>query len=194
MALKGPTVSTVLLRSVRAHALGGKAKDVVDAVRRAAGIYSSAPTCNLALLARTSGATEKAIDDATLKKRSLVRVHAMRGSIHLMPREWVPHALALGKMKPIAHYAELAGIQVRAYAPLTERIEKLLADEPLTATEIRDALGPKAPDGTGLSSVLGRMGREGRIVRAGARETAKGQTFEYALMSDWMDLPEERPS
>ena len=92
----------------------------------------------------------------------------MRGSVYLVPRELVPHALALTPLKTLAHYAKLAGI------------EQIVADKPRTAAEIRDALGKKAPDGPGLSAILGRMNREGRIVRAGVRGGTSSQSYEYA--------------
>ena len=52
-AMKAPAIASVLQRAVRAHALGGRAASVVEAVRRAACVYGSAPTCHLSVLART---------------------------------------------------------------------------------------------------------------------------------------------
>ncbi len=53
MRTRGATVARVLQRAVRAHVLIAPAENVVDAVRRAAGVYGSAPTSHLSLLART---------------------------------------------------------------------------------------------------------------------------------------------
>lgn len=184
----------MLARSVRAHALGARAANVVDAVRRAAGVYGSAPTCHLSLQARTSGFTPGALEDAIHRTRDLVRVHAMRGSVYLMPREHVFHALALGRIRSIADYAKGAGIDVKQYAPLTARIEEIVAEKPCPAAGIREALGGAAPDGTGLSAILGRMGREGRIVRARVLGGARSQNYEYAHMAGWIGVPDERPS
>ncbi len=188
------TLADVLRRSVRAHALGGGAKDVVEAVRRAGFVYGSAPTCHLAVLARTRGHAPSDLDRAVVETRSLVRVRAMRGSVYLVPRDAVPHALALTPLRSVEHYAKVAGIAVSEFAPLTDRIARVLGAGPRTAAEIREALGGKAPAGPGLSAVLGRMGREARIVRAAVRGGARSQEYEYALMRDWIDLPDERPS
>ncbi len=187
-------LARVLARSVRAHALGGRAGTLAEAVRRAACVYGSAPTCHLSVQSRAGGYAPRALDDAVMRTRDLVRVRAMRGSVYLVPRDLVPHALELTAMRPVAHYAKLAGIEVREYAPLARRIEKVVGERPRTAAEIRDALGRKAPEGAGLSAILGRMGREGRIVRAEVRGGARSQSYEYARMADWMSLPEERPS
>jgi len=193
-AIKPLTLANVLRRAVRAHALGGRSATVVEAVWRAGFVYGSAPTCHLAVLARTASYKPSRFEDAIVKKRQLVRVRAMRGSVYLIPRELVPHVLCLTPLRPLEHYAKLAGLTVREFVPLTKRIEEIVAEKPRTAAEIREALGKKAPAGSGVSMILGRMNREARIVRAAVRGGARSQTYEYALMADWIDLPEERPS
>ncbi|MEO7652848.1 MAG: crosslink repair DNA glycosylase YcaQ family protein, partial [Bryobacteraceae bacterium] len=100
--MNGIEPAAILARSIRAHALGARAANVLDAVRRAAGVYGSAPACHLSVQARTSGFTPQALEQAIHRARALVRVHAMRGSIYLMPREHVFHALALGRIRSIA--------------------------------------------------------------------------------------------
>ncbi|MHC4077981.1 MAG: DNA glycosylase AlkZ-like family protein [Planctomycetota bacterium] len=193
-AIKRLSLASVLRRAVRAHALGGRAATVVEAVWRAGFVYGSAPTCHLAAVARTGAYTVANFRDAVVKHRELVRVRAMRGAVYLMPRELVPHALCLTPLRPPVHYARLAGISVRELAALARRIEQIVTNKPHTATEIREALGNKAPRGTGLSSVLAKMSREARIVRTAVRGGARSQAYEYARMADWIDLPEERPS
>lgn len=192
--VKPTTIATVLQRMTRAHALGGGAATVVEAVRRAACVYGAAPTCYLSVQARTRDHTPDALDAAILGTRDLVRVRAMRGSVYLMPRDLVPYGLALTTPVPLNTLETLAGIEAKAYAPLTDRIEQLLADRPRTVVEIREALGPGAPDGAGLSAIVDRMAREGRAVRARVRGSARSQSYEYARMADWMDLPAGRPS
>ncbi|HLF28461.1 MAG TPA: winged helix DNA-binding domain-containing protein [Anaerolineae bacterium] len=192
--MREPTLKRVLRRAVRAQALGGRAPTVVEAVRCAAGVYGAAPTCPLSLLARVRNYTPGDLDDAVLRTRELVRIPAMRGSIYLIPVDLAPHALALTPLRSVEHYAALAGIDVRSYPPLADRIEQALAEKPRTAAEIRVALGGKAPDSTGLTALLRRMSHEGRIVRARVRGGARSQSYEYARMADWIDLPDRRPS
>jgi winged helix DNA-binding protein len=188
------TLASVLRRSVHAHALGGGAASVLEAVRRAGFIYGSAPTSHLAVCVRTRGYAPGDLEEAVLRTRSLVRLRAMRGSVYLIPRELVPHALALTPLPPVEHYARLAGIPPLEVEPLTERIERILEKKALPAAGIREGLGKRAPTGDGLSAILGRMGREARIVRAGVRGGLQGHTYEYARMADWIDLPKERLS
>ncbi len=192
--MREPAIANILRRSVRAHALGGRAATVVEAVRRAAGVYGAAPTSHLSLLARTRGYKPDDLDEAVLRTRALVRVPAMRGSIYLVPADLVPHALALTPLRSVEHYTALAGITARAYAPLADRVEQVLAEKHSTAAEIRAALGRRAPDSTGLTALLRRMSHEGRIVRARARGGARSQSYEYARMADWIALPDDRPS
>jgi hypothetical protein len=180
------SIDRVLTRMVEAHALGGGAADVEAAVRRAACVYGSAPTCQLALQARTAGFSSRALDDAVLRARSLVRVRAMRGSVYLVPRPLLPSALALTTLHPTAHYAKMTGLGLRALETMAARIEALVAERPRTAAEIRAALGNKAPSGSALSELLGLLGRRGRIVRARVRGGARSQSYEYARMDDWL--------
>jgi hypothetical protein len=187
-------VGAVVRRSVRAHALGGRADGVVEAVRRAAGVYGSAPSSHLGLVVRARGYKPADLNDAVLRERVLVRVRAMRGSVYLVPRDLVPHALALTPQKTVEHYAKLAGIAVRDFAPLANRIEAIVGERPRTAAEIREALGERAPGGSGLTPILARMSREGRIVRATVRGSERSQSYEYARMKDWIDMPAEIPS
>lgn len=180
--------------STRAHALGGRARTPVEAVRRVAGIYGAAPTCHFSLVVRVRDYAPSQLDDAILRTRELVRVPAMRGSIYLMPRDLVPHALAITPTKGVVHITTASGITPAQYARLADRIETAVAGKPLVAADIRAALGRHAPDGAALTAVLRRMTHEGRIVRAAVRGGVRSQSFEYARMAEWIDLPQERPS
>jgi hypothetical protein len=51
------------------------------------------------------GYTPAAPDREVLEMRELVRVRAMRGTVYLMPKALVPHALAISLIKSIAEYA-----------------------------------------------------------------------------------------
>ena len=193
-ARRAPTVASVLLRSVEAHGLGGRTSGVSESVRRAAGVYGAGPTAHLALLARTRRYAAAMLENAVGRSRELVRMHAMRGSIYLMPRDWVPHALALTRAVSAEHYTRTVGITERGFAALAARIERAITERPRTASEIRAALGGSAPEGTGLTMVLGRLGREGRIVRTAVRGGLRSQSYEYASTTAWLGPPRERPT
>jgi len=189
--MKDFTIANILQRAIRAHALNQQADNVVEAVWRAAGVYGAAPTCHLSLLARTKGYTAADLDEAVMQTRTLVRVPAMRGSIYLLPPALVPHALALTRLPSVETYTRM---DIGSYATLTDRIEQIAAEKPGTGNEIRAALGEKAPKGEILRVVLRRMTHEGRIVRTRVRGGMSSQSYEYARMADWVNLPAERPS
>lgn len=184
----------ILRYAVHAQGIGGHASDAHEATMRAAGVYASAPTCQLALAIRTRDYKPSMLDHAVLTSRTLLRVPAMRGSIYLMPVEWVPHALVLTIVKPLYQYIEKLGISADAYPRLAQRIEETLADGPLPSTGIRAALGSNAPEGSTMGTILRLMTQEGRLVRAGVRGGARSQNYEYAVMSKWIKLPRKMPS
>ena len=187
------TLASVRLRAVEAHALGGRARDVTEAVRRAAGFYGAGPTAHLGLLARTRRYAPRMLDEAVGGSRALVRVHAMRGSVFLVPRDWVPHALVLAQNGAAEHDLWMAGVSERGFGALAGRIERIVAERPRTLSEIRSALGPLAPEGTALTLLLARLAREGRVVRGAARGL-RAQSFEYASAREWLGLRGVPPS
>lgn len=184
--------AAILARSLEAHALAARVPDVVTAVRRAAGIYGAAPTCHFGLALRVAGYTPAALDRAVLVDRSLVRVSAMRGSIYLVPRDLLPHALTLGRVRWSDRDIRNAGLSLDDYRRLVDQVGEVLAERPRTAAEIRKCLGDAAP--AQLSFMLGRMSRGGDIVRTRIRGGVRSQAFEYARMADWAPLPEVMPT
>ncbi|HYE76952.1 MAG TPA: crosslink repair DNA glycosylase YcaQ family protein, partial [bacterium] len=183
----------VLHRTVRAHALGRLAKDPVEAVRRAAGIYATPPSIHLGLALRVRDYQPTMLDRELLERRTLVRTPAVRGSVYVLPVDWVSAALTLTLVKPLITILATRGVSEPAYAKLADRIEATLADGHKSSAEIQAALGKHLPDELAISGVLRRMSHEGRIVRTKVRGGAKSQSYEYARMSDWVDLP-PRPS
>jgi Winged helix DNA-binding domain len=87
----------ILKRCVRAHGLSTPAASLEEAAQRAAGVYGSAPTCYLSTAVRTEGFQVDMMQDALIVRRSLVRIPAMRGSVYLLPRDFVPAGLAIAK-------------------------------------------------------------------------------------------------
>ena len=61
---------------------------------RCVGIYGVAPTCHLSALARMDDYRLTYLDRGLEEDRSLVRVRAMRGSVHILPYKVLEVALA----------------------------------------------------------------------------------------------------
>ena len=66
----------------RRQRLGRAAPDAATALREVVGVYSSHPSAPLSLHARC-----EALDAANFQALDAARLPAMRGSIHLLPRE-----------------------------------------------------------------------------------------------------------
>lgn len=187
-------IASVLARNVKAQALSSPAGSVVEAVRRAACVYGSAPTSHLALVLRTKGYKPADLDAAILKTRDVVRIRAMRGSVYLVPKELLPYGLAITKNGGVKHYAKISGLTEAQVLAAEDHIEAALEGKQLTAAEIRAAIGKNAPEGTVLTFLLGHMGREARIVRTAVRGGERSQSYEYARMSEWIKLPDVQPT
>lgn len=184
------TFDQIVRRAMSAHALGRRAPDIVSAVRRAAGIYGAAPTCHGALAARMRGYVPAALE-RSIAARELVRVAAMRASIYLVPRELLPHALALGRLHRNTLMSQLKVGDID-YAGLCDKVRAVLRDRAMTAAEIRHALGPQAH--ARMQLVLGVMSRDNSLVRTRIRGGVRSQSFEYAWLADWLPLPEVLPT
>jgi hypothetical protein len=176
------------------QALTAPARCIEDAVVAAAGVYGSAPTSHFSLAARVDGYTQAVLERALIEDRSLVRVPAMRSSVYLLPTNLAPYGLAMLAERNFDWFFKILEMPPADYRRLADRIEELLADGPLTTTDIRRTLGDAAPEGPRLTYVMRQMGNEGRVLKAGTRGGIRSQRYEYAAAKHWVDLPAERPS
>ena len=137
--------------------LGRAAPDAPTALREVVGVYSSHPSAPLSLWARSREFDFAAVDG--------LRLPAMRGSIHLLPRD-TAH-LAFGAVKVPA---SVEAARMRYFELTPERYEELrekvlaVAGEPRSSAELKKLVG----GGEEMRYVLGAMGREGQLVRVWA--------------------------
>src|SRR5947209_13973682 len=75
----------------------GKSKLLDPDSPRLLGIYGSAPTCYLSIIARVPGCTVKQIDEHIYQRRSLVRFRVMRGALFLVQARHVPTVIQASK-------------------------------------------------------------------------------------------------
>ena len=154
------------------------------------GVYSSHPSAPLSLRARARSFDAEAFR-ALDAGRLALRLPAMRGSIHLLPRETTHLAFRAVPEPPsgLRQRLRYSGIPEERYAGLRE-VVLARATEPMTARE----LGRELREGTGYDGsptlVLAGMAREDVLLRVGA-EGLGSNTLRYVAAQDWLggDLP-----
>ena len=169
--------------SYRRQRLGEeRAPDAESALRGVVAVYSAHPTAPLSLQARArsfGAAAFRRLDD----ERIALRVPAMRGSIHLLPRESAHLAFRATAVPAERHGWRLrdAGISDMEYRRLREEILEA-AREPRTARQLRADTGFEGP----LTQVLQTMTFEGTLLRVGA-ESLRSNAVRYVAADRWLD-------
>jgi Winged helix DNA-binding domain len=139
--------------------LGRAAPDAARALQDVIAVYSSHPSAPLSLHARA-----KKID---FHRLDVLRLPAMRQSIHLLPRATAHLAFhatpapASDRRKRMKHFK----LGDERYEQLRDEILKV-ATEPLTLPELRMAVGAEPEE---LKGVSAQMTRDAELVRIGAR-------------------------
>lgn len=146
--------------SYRQQLLGQRGAEPQATLRDVIGVYSSHPSAPLSLHARVRG-----LDAPAFRALRVLRLPAMRGSIHLLPRE-TAHLPFRALPEPPARSArrlEVFGLSAGRYAELRGRVLEL-ATSPRTARELRAGLGVEKE----MTGVVGQMTRDGELIRIGA--------------------------
>lgn len=169
----------------------GARSDLLSMVDRSVGLYGTAPTCYLSGLARLPGFAIEEFDRAVEVDRSLVRVRAMRYSVHVFPRDLLVVALGATRPENLESVERRARRLGDAYPGLAAKVEAALGDGPLPAADIRSRVDPDRDLGSDFSLLLGRMRAESRVVRATSTGGWRSNRHTYALWEDW--LPDVDP-
>jgi hypothetical protein len=141
--------------------LGRAASDAKTALSEVVAVYSSHPTAPLTLHARA-----KQFDAGAFRRLAVLRLPAMRKSIHLMPRK-TAHLPFRALPEPAADGAR----RLRNFKLSEERYDELrrqvrdAADKPASLQELRDATGAEPKE---LKGATAQMTRTGELVRVGA--------------------------
>jgi hypothetical protein len=156
---------------------------------RVIGIYATAPTCYLSLLARDPNFHFADLDDWMVRQRQAVRIRAMRYSNFIIPVRLLPavfQATNSALANPLKQMFKM-GVSESQYRELAAQIEQILDSRTLTAGEIKGALPPEmAALGPALSYAAPQMCAEGRLVRAKVRGGWKSDLYEYARLDRWL--------
>jgi hypothetical protein len=196
---------------------------VEEAARRLLGLHGTDPaTVVLSAWARTEPAPVSAIAAALVaaleSERSLVRVLAMRQTLHLVHRDDLPEVLSvyierLGppRRKTAQEFlvaASLCGEDSASalFDKICQRVLTALADKDLLSTELAEQVpelrgkmthnAGKAYGGTTTigGRLLDMMGAQGLIVRARTKGGWRSSTCSWARMESWAPLPRPLPA
>jgi hypothetical protein len=141
--------------------LAQAAPDAAQALQDIIAVYSSHPSAPLSLYARAS-----AMDGDAFRRLDVLRLPAMRMSIHLLPRATAHLAFHATPAPPSDRKKRMKHFKFteERYHELRHQILEA-ATTPLTVPDLREAVGA-APEE--LKGVSAQMTRDGELVRVGA--------------------------
>ena len=163
--------------------------DLLRVVDEAVGVYGTAPTCYLSALARKQDLTLAEFNGA-VEQRQLVKVRAMRYSVHTFPVELLGVAAAATRSlvrRTNPYRKRLEG----RYDELLKGLESALAEGPRPAVDIRARMDPERELGDLFNVLLGMAAARFKIVRTTTTGSWRSDRFLYARWGDW--LPECDP-
>ena len=128
-------------RMKRQHLLDRAAPaDLVAVVRRMCGLHAQVmSSVELALAARIDGLTREAVQEALWQHRTLVKLWAMRGTLHVLPAADL--GLWLGGLSSYAQGWPMYGMADPISLQLAELVGRALRDNVLTRAELGTAVG-----------------------------------------------------
>ncbi len=156
------------------------AAGIVQVTDDVVGLHATSPTTPYLLLhERIRGFGFADLEDAVYKRRDLVRLKAMRGTVFLLSRRLAPLVFAATRAATLASDRRWLGTNDEAYARVAPKVLAALAGKSFTVAELRKTLGADAD----LAGVVAMLCDEGRIVRdrpLGSRSS----TFRYRAWGD----------
>ncbi|MDH3463872.1 MAG: winged helix DNA-binding domain-containing protein [Acidimicrobiia bacterium] len=158
---------------------------VVEGVVNAGGLYSTAPTSYLSLIARVPGFVRGDLDRALYEDRSLVRMAALRGSGFLIPLDLIDNVVAATDRGYVfAKWADklVGSEQVEAWRA---DLFRLLDGQVLPARKIREELGVSGKSSEALRYVLSSMISRRELAAASGPKSWRDNQHGYALWSQW---------
>ena len=154
------------------------------------GLHAKKPqTPYLSLLARVPDAAPQALDESLYRKRELLRAHAMRGTVHMLPQSQYETVLT-------ATAGQLDNMYRRAFNNLPNK--KKIQDQICRLIEKRGALShseiaellPFAVDERDLHRLLNELCTDRVLVKATIRGTWRSSIYNYEILNRWQpDIP-----
>src|SRR4051812_566347 len=191
-----PQPEDIRLRRARSQGVLGPRhfNDPYEVVRAVAGVQAQDSVAGaLSIRVRTRGLTRADVDRALYEERSIVRLWAMRGTLHLVPSEdaaWLVDLLGpLGITGSLRRLQQL-GVPAEDVPRAIELIRDTLAEHgPLTRAELMEPLARAGitTDGQAAAHLPGLAAYQGLVCNGPIR----GGKPTYVLRDDWLgsDLP-----
>jgi hypothetical protein len=180
----------VIAERLTAQLLAGPpARDPVAVAERLLAVQAQDPRgARLAVRARTTGTSSRAVDRCLTEDRSLVITTLNRGTLHLVRSEDYPMLQAL--TTPPLHTGNARRLAQEGVPPddaerAVAAVERALADEgPLTRLDLRERVAGAGvrTEGQALVHVLMLASLRGLVVRG----PIAGRQHGYALVRDWL--------
>ncbi len=163
--------------------LGQAAPDAARALSDVIAVYSSHPSAPLSLHARA-----KKITAAQFRKLDVLRLPAMRMSIHLLPAKTAHLAFRATPAPPADRKKRMKHFKFtdKRYEELRAQILEA-ATEPLTLPELRAKVGAEPNEFKGISA---QMTRDGELLRIGAKGLRSNELAYVANELDQADADE----
>lgn len=174
--------------------LGQRLADPLSVVREVAGVQAQEPVAAmLSIRARSTGLTRADVEGALVEERSIVRLWAMRTTIHLVPSEdaaWLVDLLGPLGLTGVHRRLGQLGVPEGDRARAVSLIRELLAERgPLTRAELMEPLARAGitTDGQAAAHLPALAALHGHVCFGPPR----GGKPTYALRDDWLgsDLP-----
>lgn len=164
--------------------------DTAAYFERPFGLYATAPTCYLGLLARHADFRFADLPRAVEQDRLAVRIRAMRYSNFIVPVRLLPavyQAVKRDPENPIKQMRKL-GYSDADYEEIAGAVEQVIDGRTMTAAEIKKALpgGLVQRFAAAWSYVPPQMCADGRLVRAAVRGGWKSDMYAYARFDQWL--------
>lgn len=166
------------------------ATNVIQVTERLLGLHAKRPqTPYLMLQARLPGFRTEQLDDLLYQQRVLLRAHAMRGTVHMLP-------LSQYRMVLAATAGQLDGMYRRAFKHLNDMqtiieaiLEAVRQHGALLIEEIMAAL-PLEVDNRDLYRLVNYLCTNGILVKSTVKGTWRNSVYRYQLLTDWQpDIP-----
>jgi hypothetical protein len=160
--------------------LGHAAPNPARALQDVIGVYSAHPSAPLSLHARSMKMTA-----AQFHKLDVLRLPAMRMSIHLLPAKTAHLAFRATPAPPADRKKRMKHFKFteKRYDELRAQILKA-ATEPLTLPELREKVGAEPQEFKGISA---QMTRDGELLRVGAKSLRSNELGYVANELDQAD-------
>ncbi len=161
--------------------------DLMRAVDGSVGVYGTAPTCYLSALARIPDFTIDCFNDA-VAAGDLVRIRAMRYSVHTVSAELLP-TIAAATKSLVRKTNSYRGRAEPFYEKFANDLDAVLANGPMPAVQIRRLVDPDGELGDLFSVLMGLAASHFQVVRTVTTGTWRSDRFLYARWQDWVQSP-----